>query len=574
MPPMPDELVAAAREWVAGDPDPATRAELAAILESGDMDLLDDRMGATLRFGTAGIRGEVGAGSSRMNRATVIRTTRGVADYLIARGRDGGPVVVGFDARPDSERFAADAVGVFAAAGIPTLWFPTVTSTPLVAHAALEEGATMAVVVTASHNPPADNGYKVYDANGAQIIPPVDSDIAAAIDAVGPAATVPRIERVFEVVDDLSRPIGFGAEDRYTEDVFAFRGDPAERHPIRIAYTPLHGVAGPLAIRTLAAGGYGDVHVVEEQFEPDGRFPTVAFPNPEEPGALDLAEALGTRVEADLVIANDPDGDRLAVCVPGDDGWMRLSGNQIGVLLGDMALERTEGDGRLVVSSVVSSPMLGAVAASHGARHEATLTGFKWICNAALALEAAEGLRFVFGYEEALGYTVGPVVRDKDGISAALWFADLVATESAWGRTVFDRLADLYVRDGLWVSVPRSVVRAGPDGLTEIAAAMDRLGEARPSTLGGLGVTGLTDYRQGADRRPFWLPATSLVDFALEGGSRVLVRPSGTEPKLKVYADVRGEVGSPAEVPAGEAEARRVAGAAADDLLAILGWAE
>ena len=566
------DLVAAARAWIAGDPDADTRRELEDLLESGDRDALEDRMGATLRFGTAGIRGVVGAGSNRMNRATVIRTTRGVADYLIARGRDAGPVVVGFDGRVDSERFAEDAVGVFAAAGIPTLWFPAVTPTPLVAHAALQEGATMAVVVTASHNPPADNGYKAYDANGAQIIPPVDSDIADAIDRVGPASEVPRIERAFEVDDDLTRPIGVEAEQRYTTEVLDFRGDPPDRAPIRIVYTPLHGVAGPVLLRTLEAGGYGDLHAVEEQWEPDGRFPTVAFPNPEEPGALDLAQALATRVEADLVLANDPDGDRLAVCLASDGGWKALSGNQIGVLLGDFVLERTDGDGRLVVSSVVSSPMLGAVADHHGARHEVTLTGFKWICNAGLALERDDGLRFVFGFEEALGYTVGPVVRDKDGISAALWFADLVAMEAARGRTLFDRLADLYVRDGLWVSVPRSVVRPGPDGLAEIAAAMDRLGGHQPSTLGGLAVTGVTDYRRGAASRPFWLPDTPLVDLSLEGGSRVLVRPSGTEPKLKVYADLRGEVDSIDAVPVAEAEARRVAAAAGDDVLAFLGW--
>lgn len=448
---------------------------------------------------------------------------------------------------------------------LPTRWFPTVTPTPLVAHAALKVGATMAVVVTASHNPPADNGYKAYDANGAQIIPPVDSDIADAIDRVGPANEVPRIERAFEVDDDLTDTIGLDAEDRYSSEVLGFRDGPPEPAPVRVAYTPLHGVAGPVTVRLLEAGGHRDVHFVTEQWEPDGRFPTVAFPNPEEPGALDLVEALATEVEADLVIANDPDGDRLAVCLPTDEGWRALNGNQIGVLLGDFVLERTEGPDRLVVSSVVSSPMLGAVAARHGARHEVTLTGFKWICNAGMTLEQREGLRFVFGFEEALGYTVGPVVRDKDGMSAALWFADLVAMEKARGRTTWDRLDDLYARDGLWVSVPRSVMRSGPEGAEEIAEAMERLGGSRPESLGGLSVVEVTDYRTGEDRRPFWLPNTPLLAYGLEGGSRVLVRPSGTEPKLKIYADARGE---------DEAAARAVATEAGDDLLAFLGWGE
>jgi phosphomannomutase len=560
VPPMADDLVAAARDWIAGDPDPETRSELQAILDAGDTAELEARMGTTLRFGTAGIRGEVGAGSNRMNRATVIRVTRGIADYLIEGGRSTRPVVVGFDGREDSERFAEDAVGVLAAAGITTRWFPAVTPTPLIAHAVLKEGATMGVVVTASHNPPADNGYKAYDANGAQIIPLVDSEIAAAIDRAGPAADVPRVERAFEVDDDLTDQVGLEAEERYAAEVMAFRRDPPLREPIRIAYTPLHGVAGPFAVRLLEAGGHGAVHFVAEQWQPDGRFPTVAFPNPEEPGVIDLDEALGTEIAADLVLANDPDGDRLAVSLPTAAGWQALTGNQIGVLLGDFVLERTSGPDRLVVSSVVSSPMLGAVAAHHGARHEVTLTGFKWICNAAIALEEREGLRFVYGYEEALGYTVGPVVRDKDGMSAALWFADLVAMEKARGRTVWDRLRDLYARDGLWVSAPRSVVS---EDQAEITAAMDRLGAAHPDSLGGLAVVGVTDYRTGGDRRPFWLPETPLVDLALEGGSRVLVRPSGTEPKLKIYPDVRGD---------DEAEARRVAAAAGDDLLAYLGW--
>ena len=560
---MSDDLAAAARAWIAGDPDPNTRRELQAVIDAGADAALEERMGTPLRFGTAGIRGEVGAGSSRMNRATVIRTTRGVADYLLARDRGSGPVVVGFDGRTDSEQFAEDTVGVFAAAGVATRFFRAVTPTPLVAHAALQVGATMAVVVTASHNPPADNGYKAYDANGAQIIPPVDADIAGSIDAVGPANEVPRIDGILEDGHELATPIGLEAEERYAAEVLAFRGDPPSPAPIRIAYTPLHGVAGAVALRLLEAGGHDDIRFVAEQWEPDGRFPTVAFPNPEEPGALDLVEALGTEIGADAVMANDPDGDRLAVCLPYEGGWRALTGNQIGVLLGDFVLERTTGDHRLLVSSVVSSPMLGAVAAHHGARHETTLTGFKWICNAGLALEREEGLRFVFGYEEALGYTVGPVVRDKDGMSAALWFSDMVGVEKARGRTVWDRLDDLYARDGVWVSVPRSVVRDGPDGSAEIAAAMERLGADHPASLGGLPVEAVTDYRTGGEKRPFWLPDTPLFAFALEGGSRVLVRPSGTEPKLKVYADVRGD---------DQAGARAVAERAGADLLTHLGW--
>ena len=565
MDPAPD-LTAAARAWIAGDPDPATRTELADILMSGDVAALHDRVGETLRFGTAGIRGEVGAGSNRMNRATVIRATRGLADHLIAAGRAAGTVVVGFDGRLDSRRFAADTVGVLTAAGIPVRFFSNVTPTPLVAFTAKRFGASAAVVVTASHNPPRDNGYKVYDANGAQIVPPVDTEIARFIDRVGPAVRVARDEHVL----DGEGVIGPDAEDAYVEAVLAFRGPFVVPETLDIVYTPLHGVGGRPAMRLLAAAGHDRVTAVPEQFEPDGRFPTMAFPNPEEPGALDLAVSLAADTGADLVAANDPDADRLAVCVPDGDGWRRLTGNEIGVLLGDYVLERTAGEARLVVSSIVSTPMIGAVAAHHGARWEATLTGFKWICSAALDLEQ-QGLQFVYGFEEALGYTVGPVVRDKDGMSAAVWFADLASQAKAAGESLLDRLARLYVRDGLWVSEPRSVGRPGPDGLGEIASAMDRLRTATPDHLGGMAVTGVIDFRDDAGTRPRWLPASPLVAFDLAGGSRVLVRPSGTEPKLKIYSDVRSGVAAATEVPAVAAAARDVAAAAAADLVCFLG---
>jgi len=534
------ELIERARSWIEADPDPDTRRELESIVAAGDIEELEARMGATLQFGTAGIRGEVGAGSGRMNRAVVIRTTAGLASYLAARGRTGLPVVLGYDARTSSRRFAADAAGVLVAAGFEVRYFERTAPTPLVAFAARDLGATAAVVVTASHNPPADNGYKVYDANGAQIVPPVDGEIAAAIAAVGPANRVPRADGALE--GDVPGAVALrDMEDRYLEAVARFRGRPPAGPSPRIAYSAMHGVGGRLLVRVLRSAGHESVVAVPEQFEPDGAFPTVAFPNPEEPGAMDLVEALGTAERAGLVLANDPDADRLAVSVPDGEGWRRLSGNEIGVLLADFVLRRmSNGGGDLVVNSIVSSPMLGAVAAAYGARWEQTLTGFKWIANAALDLEAT-GLRFVFGYEEALGFTVGPVVRDKDGISAAVWFADLVAAEAEHGRTVLDRLRDLWDEHGLWRSAQHSVWREGPDGARDIAAAMGMLRTDPPSEVAGRPVVSVTDYAEGASDRPRWLPATNLVVFGFEGGSRVLARPSGTEPKLKFYADVRGE---------------------------------
>lgn len=556
---MTHPLVTAALAWIAGDPDPETRAELQTAVDASDADALEAFVGDALSFGTAGIRGPVGPGPNRMNRATVIRVTRGLADHLMATGKSDGPVVVGFDARLTSRSFAEVTVGVLAAAGIPVRFFDEMVPTPLVAHAALSMEAVAAVVVTASHNPPADNGYKVYDGNGAQIIPPTDEAISAAIERVGAASDVPRVEGALSGSARGAAPIGSEAAERYLGDVLAFRGEaPAGTSP-SIVFTPLHGVSGPIVLDALGAAGHGDVTPVPEQFEPDGTFPTVAFPNPEEPGALDLAQSLASESGADLVLANDPDGDRLAVAVPVEGGWRRLTGNEIGVLLADFVLGRTGHiPNRLVVSSIVSSPMLASVAEAHGARSETTLTGFKWICNAALDLER-EGHRFVFGYEEALGYSVGPVVRDKDGISAAVWFADLAAACAGAGETVLHRLAGLYMRDGLWVSTQYIIEREGAEGLAELTAGLERLVGEPPSSLAGIGVAGVTDFGTGGEGRPRWLPDAPLVAVHLEGGSRVLARPSGTEPKLKVYADVRDEVASIEDVPAREAAAQMIA---------------
>jgi phosphomannomutase len=325
--------------------------------------------------------------------------------------------------------------------------------------------------------------------------------------------------------------------------------------------------------RAFTAAGFADVHPVPEQMDPDGRFPTVAFPNPEEEGALDMVHELADRVGADLVLANDPDADRLAVSVPVAGGWQPLTGNQIGQLMGDFLLEGYS-DSRqpLVVSSIVSSPMLASIAAAHGARYEPTLTGFKWIANAAIDLERGGDLGFVFGYEEALGYTVGTVVRDKDGISAAVVFADLAEWCRAADTSILERMALLSRRHGLWVSVQHSVVRPGADGLTEIDAAMRLLRAERPDSLAGFPVSGVVDYRDGAEARPRWLPAQALVVFDLGEAGRALVRPSGTEPKLKIYVDRSMTIPAEADPTDAEQAGREDAEAIAADVARFLGF--
>ena len=573
-----------ARDWADGDPDPTTRAELVALAENAGPDVLADLVGRGLTFGTAGLRGRVGPGPNRMNRAVVIRATRGLVDHLLATDPTAAErgVVVAFDARHDSERFARDVAAVVAAAGVMVHRFPTYQPTPIAAFAQKELDAAACVVVTASHNPPDDNGYKVYVEGAAQIVPPTDASIAAAIDAVGPALDVARVEDADLDDHPNVRLLGEELLDQYLAAIPAARPAP---HPgagamrLRIAYTPLHGVGRDMVVRALAEAGHTDVHVAPSQAEPDGSFPTVRFPNPEEPGALDAVLELAREVGADLVIANDPDADRLAVAVPDEaGGFVPLSGNRIGVLLAEHCLA---GIGRgidlagaqpLVVSSIVSTPMVAAVAQAHGARSEVTLTGFKWICAAARALEP-EGYRLVYGFEEALGSAVGGVVADKDGISAAVAFADLARGLAAEGRSVLDLLADLHRAHGLWVSHQSSVVHEGAEGARRIAEAMARIGDAPPSSIAGSAVREVTDFRTGAASRPAWLGEHELVAFTLDEG-RVMIRPSGTEPKCKVYVDIRGDVGADVtltEMSAVESHLQQRAAELAADLIRVAG---
>ncbi|MFZ0012896.1 MAG: phospho-sugar mutase [Acidimicrobiia bacterium] len=531
-------LTERARSWIESDPDPDTRAELEAVIWRGDEAELAERMDTVLTFGTAGIRGVVGAGPGRMNRAVVIRTTYGLARFI---GQTDKPVVVGFDARPSSRQFAEDTCGVLVAAGIRVRFFPEPIPTPLVAFAAKDLDAVAAVVITASHNPPADNGYKVYGAEWSQIVSPVDATIQRGIEAAPPADEVHRVADIFDAASEGASPVPSDVLDRYWEQVSACRSRKSGSD-LTIVYTPIHGVGKATLIDVMSRAGHHDVRPVPAQAEPDGTFPTVSFPNPEEPGALDLALEMADDAGADLVIANDPDADRLAAVIPVAGAWRPLTGNEIGVLLGEYLLRHDPEPGKAIVaSSIVSSPMLQRVARDFGARHASTLTGFKWIVKAGLTLEERGAGRFIFGYEEALGYTVGGTVRDKDGISAALVFTDLVADLDDVDETVMDQLHRLWRSYGLWVSSQTSVT--GSEGNEALVAAVQRLADAPPDSVGGIDVSGVVDYRTGAEKRPPWLGNQALVELVLGELGRILVRPSGTEPKLKVYVDLSDEPG-------------------------------
>jgi phosphomannomutase len=561
-------LVQRARAWAAADPDPVSQAELLALIEARDYPELHERMAGDLEFGTAGLRGVVGAGSARMNISVVTRVTRALAEQLLARAHDARarPVVVGCDARLDSIRFADVAARVLLAAGIPVKRFQEPVPTPFVAYAVRAFAANAGVMITASHNGPEYNGYKLYSEHAVQVIAPMDREVAARMSALGPAEDIP--------LGDLAcqELIGADITARYFAEIRGELPRVVADRKLTIVYTPLHGVGASIVERLFAEAGYADFRSVPEQREPDGHFPTVPFPNPEEPGALDLAIALATQSKADLLIANDPDVDRLALAVPTPSGlWLALTGNQIGLLLADFALRHGDAGPRaLVLSSLVSSPMLESIAAAYGARCERVLTGFKWVWTAALALEA-ESYRFCFGYEEALGYSFGRAVRDKDGISAALAFAELAAEARAAGKTVLELLHALYREHGLWVSVQHNVVLKGAAGAARILQAMQRAVDSPPTSLADLAVSSVRDLRKPEASAPCWRGAALLVELQLGEGGRVFVRPSGTEPKLKIYVDLRAEVAADAPLSSAEEQARNRALDVARALVTALG---
>jgi phosphomannomutase len=529
-----DDLRERAEAWMAADPDERDRAELASLLADPSPEAaaeLEDRFARRLQFGTAGLRGAVGAGPGRMNVATVIATTAALARWLLDRdpaAAEAG-VVIGHDARHRSDEFSLQAARVLAGTGIRVHLLTGRLPTPFLAFSVRKLSAAAGIMITASHNPREDNGYKLYLGDGAQIVPPADTEIESAISEVGPLGQIPLAAADSELIstpgDELTRS--------YLDAICALAPAPASAAWLRFVYTPLHGVAGRLALRAFEQAGFSAPDVVAAQMEPDPEFPTVRFPNPEEPGTLDLALAQARRSGADLIIANDPDGDRLAVGVPDADvpgGWRILTGDQVGALLGAFLLGRLTADpqtsvsDQLFVSTIVSGTLLSKIVAAGGAQYAQTLTGFKWIVRAA---DLREGVRFAFGYEEALGYSVGDVVRDKDGISAALAILSLAAVARSVGESLLDAYNGLEITHGVHLTEQLSMQS------TTTMEVMARLRAAAPTELAGQPVTGITDYTGGS----FQLPSADVLSYQLPG-ARVVIRPSGTEPKIKAYLEV------------------------------------
>jgi phosphomannomutase len=574
-----------AEAWLREDPSEETRRELEGLLADGQWEEIADRFAARLEFGTAGLRGVLGAGPNRMNQAVVRAATAGLLAYLLetTEGAADRGLVVGYDGRRLSKELAREVVEVAVGAGFRARIFDHVVPTPLVGFACKELGAAGAVMITASHNPPEYNGYKVYWGNAAQIVPPHDEGIARAIDAVGPLSAVPRVPFEEALESGRAELVEPALEDRYHATIQGLVVRPGVRRDLVIAYTALHGVGDVPTRRALAAAGFTRVHSVAEQAEPDGAFPTVRFPNPEEAGAMDLVLGLAARVSADLVIANDPDADRLALAVRAGEGhaspgsYVQLTGNEVGCLLGSYLLEHApwRGSKPVVVSSLVSSPMIGAIAEAHGARWEETLTGFKWIANRSLEL-ADEGYGLVLGYEEALGYTVSNVVRDKDGVSAALVAADMTAHHASEGRTLLDALDLLARRHGLFLSRQVSVTMKGKEGAQTIARIMSRVRASPPTRLGTHEVLAVRDLQARTRRArdgsvtPLAFLASNVIALDLEGGHRVMLRPSGTEPKIKYYFDIREAVGGREHMSSARARGERTLSALVDAFLPLV----
>jgi phosphomannomutase len=568
------KLISEAREWASLDPDPATAAALSDLIQLAVSGVpaarqqLRDSFSGTLQFGTAGLRAALGPGPNRMNRVVVRRAAAGFAAFLldaVARAEAGSRprAVVGYDARHSSEIFARETAAIFTAAGVDTFLMPAALPTPLLAYAVRALDCDGGVMVTASHNPPTDNGYKVYlggraveeNGRGALIVPPADTEIAERIAAVGSVESIKLAPGGWNVLP-ASIALDYHAEVAALADPKTF---PARE--LSVVLTPMHGVGGETALSVLHAAGFKNVTLVAEQADPDPEFPTVSFPNPEEPGALDLALDTAARIGADLVLANDPDADRVAVAAldpgtgdPGTGAWRMLRGDEVGALLGAHMVARlaaggSDSAGGVFANSIVSSRLLSRIASAAGYAHEETLTGFKWISR-------VPGL--VYGYEEAIGYCVAPgLVRDKDGISAAVLIAELAAAAKDSGRTIFDTLDELYLVHGLHASEQLSI-RVADLGLLD--AMMDRLRVNPPESFGASAVETFTDLAEGSEN----LPPTDGLLYLTRDHSRVIIRPSGTEPKLKCYLEVILPVESAAELP----EVREAARTALDRILA------
>ena len=534
-----EQLVNYAQAWREIDPDSDTRSETTSLLEASTAEqhqALRDRFTGRLNFGTAGLRGRMGAGPQRMSTLLIRWVTLGLGDYLLEQ-IGGGRIVIGYDGRDRSDLFAREAAHRLTELGFDVELSEQLCPTPLLAFSVVYRKAIAGIMVTASHNPPLDNGFKVYWSNGAQIVPPQDQEISAAIDRVQlDRLRDPQPTHTQGQLSSLDTSFSGDLGQAYWSEVSRARlpSPPSSPRRLRVVYTAMHGVGAEWFKAVISQHPEIELLPVKEQCDPDPRFPTVAFPNPEEPGALDLALALAEREQADLILAHDPDADRLAVVARDKQGVMRpFSGDQVGALIAHelfTRLDLTEQD--MVATTIVSSSLLSEMARTNGLQCAETLTGFKWIANRAIEHQAGGG-RFLFGYEEAIGYSMFGIVRDKDGVSAGLFVAEMALRALGEGRSLWAMMHEIYERYGLYLSSLVSRVREGTEGAAEIKAWMKGLRANPPQTIAGIKVTEAFDFADAP------APLTgNVLRYRLNDGSRVIVRPSGTEPKIKMYFEV------------------------------------
>jgi phosphomannomutase len=533
---MANTMINQVEKWLQRDPDPVTREELQSLIQQELWTEIEQRFASRLQFGTAGLRGEVGAGPNRMNRLVIQETALGLGQYLLATNPNAAVegVVIGYDGRLLSKQFAYDTASVMVALGIKVYLSHTFSPTPTIAFGITQYNTAAGVVVTASHNPPQDNGFKVYWNNGAQIIAPHDSGIAKAIDKAA-LESIPQLDLAQAEQDGLLTWL----DDQFFLDYQAMILSTLQSQPqistFKAAYTPMHGVGAEIAEQLVQQQGLCELHTVSSQREPDGHFPTVNFPNPEEPGAMDRVIQLANEIQADYAIANDPDADRFAIAVrASNDQFKMLTGDQVGILLADHLLSRKAAD-VWVGNTIVSSRMLASIAKAHGANYFQTLTGFKWLANIAMN-KRSDCQPFLFAYEEALGYAIGEKVWDKDGLNALVVFIELIDTLHAKNMTIWDQLAALYQQHGLHLTVQKSL-RLAPGS----PSVGERLRQRPPTEIAQHAVITIFDYKSGVathqdgSSESIDLPSSDVLVYLLADQSRIIVRPSGTEPKLKCY---------------------------------------
>jgi len=543
-----------AKEWMVNDIDKNSIQEIQSLLDAKNFDELEDRFYTEIDFGTAGMRGLLEAGANRMNEANVVKTTQALATVIRSQINGKNKVVVGFDGRHKSSYFAQLTTQVLLANDFEVILFEETVPTPVCAYTLKKSGAAAAVVITASHNPPKYNGYKVYWDNGAQIISPIDSMIRDQRNFLGSAKNV-TLANLEEARQKGKIEKGDPYFEKYTNDVIkfvAFDFNRDGRKDLSIVYTAMHGVGSKTIQKVFSQGEFSKLHLVEEQDKPDPNFSTVKFPNPEEKGAMDLAFKLATRVKADIVIANDPDADRLAIAIPfDDDKYHMLTGNQVGTIMAHELLQKSENvEKALVINTIVSTSMLEKLANHFGAKYLSTLTGFKWIANLGLKKADDENLDFVMGFEEALGYCIGRLVADKDGISAAYFFAALAASLKSKGSSLLTYLNDIYRKVGYHMSTQENFWFEGAEGQKKMLEFMEYARKNPPQEFNGKKVLVKTDLFKGSqevivtkEEIKLDYPRQNVLWFDYEGGHRMIIRPSGTEPKLKIYYEVCEAVG-------------------------------